>query len=135
MPSCTDSILSAATSCPRRNRVGDRLVQSPATVRAGLGLLALSLLVSVVTMAGPGKSPVMASVALLAVGALLVAVAQRRNWARITVTVLTAIGVAFNAMLVPIQLDQDRLVAASTVVQCVLQAIGVLLLWRQSAVR
>lgn len=107
----------------------------PAAVRAALGLLAASLVVRVVTMAGPGRSPGMALVALLVFGSLLVAAARQMKWARIALTVLVAIGVAFNAMLIPIQLDQDRLIAASTVLQSVLQALGVLFLFRQSAVR
>jgi len=77
----------------------------------------------------------MALVALVVFGALLVAAAMQKNWARVALTVLVAIGVAFNAMLIPIQLDQDRLIAASTVVQSILQALGVLLLFRQSARR
>lgn len=107
----------------------------PAPVRYGLGLLATSLLVGVVTTAGPGRNPIMALVALLVVGALLVAGARRQNLARIAIAVLVAIGVAFNAMLLPIQLDQDPLIAASTVVQSVLQVLGVLLLFRRSSVR
>jgi len=86
-------------------------------------------------MAGPGRSPTMAVVAFLLVGALLVAIARRQNWARIAFAVFAAITVALNAMLLPIQIDQDRLVAASTVVQSVLQIIGVLLLFRPTAAR
>ena len=107
----------------------------PAAVRFSLGLLAVSLIIRVVTMAGPGRSWGMALVALLVFGALLVAGARRKNWARIALIVLVAVGVAFNAMLIPIQFDQDRLIAASTVVQTVLQLIAVLLLFRQSSVR
>ena len=77
----------------------------------------------------------MALAALLFIGALLVAGVRRQNWARIAFAILVAIGVAVNAMQLPIQLDQDRLVAASTVVQSVLQVLGVLLLFRQSSVR
>lgn len=106
----------------------------PATVRYGLGSLAASLTVGVVTMAGPAKSPIMALVALLVTGSLLVAAAQRKNWARMVLVVFVAVGVAFNTMLLPIQLDQDRLVAAANVVQSVLQASGVILLLRRSAV-
>jgi hypothetical protein len=104
-------------------------------VRYGLGLLAASLIVGVATMAGPGKSPITALVALLVFGAVLFNGARRQNWARIVLIVFVAIGVAFNAMLLPIQLDQDRVVAASTVVQCALQSLGVILLLRQSSVR
>ena len=107
----------------------------PTTVRYGLGLLATSLIVRVVTMAGPGKSPFMALAALLVTGSLLVAAARRRNWARIALVLLVAVGIAFNTMSLPIELDQDRLLATSSVVQSVLQACGVILLLRRSSVR
>ena len=107
----------------------------PVAARFGLGLLAASLLVGVVTMAGPGGSPGMAAAAIVVFGALLVAGVRRQNWARFALAVLVAIGVALNAMLLPLQLDQDRLVAASTAVQSVLQVFGVLLLFRRTSIR
>ena len=107
----------------------------PPQVRLALALLGGSLLVAAITMAGPGRSPTAALVACLLFGALLFAVARRQNWARIACAVLVAVGVALNTMLLPVQLDQDRLVAASTVVQGVLQVIGVLLLFRPASAR
>jgi hypothetical protein len=107
----------------------------PVPVRAGLALLGASLLLGAVTMAGPGRSPIAALVVTLLFGALLFAVARRNNWARIACAVLVAVGVALNAMLLPLQLDQDRLVAASTVVQGALQIGGVLLLLRPASAR
>jgi len=107
----------------------------PAQVRIALALLGGSLLLAAATMAGPGRSPITAVVACVLFGPLLFAVARRHNWARIAAAVLVAVGVALNAMLLPVLLDQDQLIAASTVVQGVLQVIGVFLLFRPSSAR
>ncbi len=77
----------------------------------------------------------MALAALLITGSLLITAARRRNWARIALVLLVVVGVAFNTMSLPIELDQDRLAATSSVVQSILQACGVILLLRQSSVR
>ena len=114
---------------------GPSAAAMPATVRYGLGLLAIALVVRVVTMAGTGRSLFMTLAALLMTGSLLIAAARRRNWARIALVLLVAIGIAFNTMSLPIELDQDRLAATSSVVQSVLQACGVILLLRQGSVR
>jgi hypothetical protein len=107
----------------------------PPAVRYGLGALAAALLAGVATLGIPGGSPVMAVVMLVFFGGLLAAAARRRNWARLALVVLVAVGVALNAMELPLQLDQSRLLAASTLVQTALQVVGAALLLRRSATR
>jgi hypothetical protein len=84
-------------------------------------------------MAGPGRSPLTALVAGLIIGTLILAVARRRNWARLTIAVLTIVGLFPNAVLLPIQLRDYPLVGASTIAQTVLQLIGVALLFTRDA--
>ena len=107
----------------------------PPSVHRALWLLSLTLLGSAAFMAGPGKAPTTALVAVLVVGALLVAIARRQNWARLVFAGFFLIGLLFAVILLPVQFRQAPLFAWVSIVQNVLFAAGVTLLFRQEATR
>jgi len=84
-------------------------------------------------MAGPGRAPVTALVAVLVSGALLVAMARRKNWARLVFAACFLIGLLFAALLLPVQFRQAPLFAWVSIVQNLLSAVGVAFLFRHDA--
>ena len=105
----------------------------PAPVRRALFVLSLTLVGSAGFMAGPGRAPVTAIVAVVVFGALLLAIARRKNWARLVFAACFLVGLLFAVALLPVQFRQAPLFAWVSIVQNVLFAFGVGLLFRRDA--
>ena len=107
----------------------------PPSVHRALWLLSLTLLASAIFMAGPGRAPVTALVAVVVFGALLVAMARRKNWARLVFAACFLIGLLFAVLLLPVQFRHAPLFAWVSIVQNALSAVGVSFLFRHEATR
>ena len=73
--------------------------------------------------------------AVLLFGALLVAKARRKNWARLVFAACFLIGLLFAVLLLPVQFRHAPLFAWVSIVQNALSAVGVSFLFRHEATR
>lgn len=105
----------------------------PAGVTVSIAALAIALLLGVAILAFGWGEPLVALVTGVVVGGLIVGAALRRNWARWALVVLTIVATATSWPLLRIQLSYGIVVPAATVVQFVLELLGLILLFRPVA--
>src|SRR6185503_1895595 len=100
----------------------------PSTVRTAIILLTVSVLVGGAFLAGPGEAPMVALLAVLIAGMLIVAVALRSNWARLTLAGGYLASLPATWLLLPTQLRQTPFGAGASIVNMMLVGVGVALL-------
>ena len=87
----------------------------PSVVRTAVILLTVSILVGAAFLAGPGESPIAALLTVAIAGVLIVGVAWRGNWARLSLVGCYVASLPLSALLLPAQLIRTPFGAGATI--------------------
>ena len=104
---------------------------TPKSVILAVLCFGISLVIGVAILLYAWREPMLALLCLLFVGLLIALTAQRHNWARWTLTVVTLASLIVNWVLgfLPFQLTYGGLISAGTVMQVGLELAGCVLLY------
>ena len=108
---------------------------APRTVTGALACFIISLLIGVEILAGPWDLPLQGLFTLLLVGFFIVQSARRRNWARWVLAIMTITTLVGLRAIYRLQLEADRLLAAATATQLILEMAACVLLFLPSSGR
>ena len=107
----------------------------PRSVTLAICLLSVALLLGVAILGFGWRVPVVALATFLIVGALILGIARRHNWARWVLAILTIVVLVLTWSLVRFQLTFGIVVPIATVAQITLEAAGLVLLFCPAAGR
>jgi hypothetical protein len=107
----------------------------PREVTVAVAAFGAALLIGFAILQFGWRVPRVALATLALVGALIVGVARRQNWARWALLVLTVVSLIMTWPLLSVQLTYGVLVPLATITQLVLEAVGFTLLFRPAAGR
>jgi hypothetical protein len=109
--------------------------QRPPSVTFAVCAMSVALLIGVSILYFGWVFPGIALGTLVIIGALIVGVARRSNWARWTLTLITVGTVLMTLPIVRFQLGYSLLVGVATGAQLLLEGAGCVLLFRPAAAR
>jgi uncharacterized membrane protein (UPF0136 family) len=110
-------------------------MSAPKRVVAALTLMTVALLLGVAILVWAWRQPAIAVACLLIIGGLIGLAARRRNWARVTLVLVTVLSLIVNWALgfLPFQLQYGGVIAVATGAQIVLEIAACALLFHQTA--